>query len=77
MNKIIDLDTSIKQLSEEYPEVIEIMKELGFERITNPMMLNTAGRVMTLRKGSVMQNIPLEKIRETFIAHGFTIRNKE
>ncbi|MFA7573020.1 MAG: DUF1858 domain-containing protein [Lutispora sp.] len=38
------------------PDVIEIMKSLGFESITNPGMLNTAGRFMTISKGAAIQN---------------------
>ena len=71
--KTIDLRRSIHDLCKEDPEVIEIMVSLGFEMITSPGMLNTAGRVMTLPKGAMMKNIPLDKIRSVFTSRGYTI----
>ncbi|MDF2699802.1 MAG: threonyl-tRNA synthetase [Haloplasmataceae bacterium] len=49
------------------------MKTLGFENIANPMMLNTAGRFMTIKKGAEMKKIDLEKVKEEFIRNGFKI----
>jgi Domain of unknown function (DUF1858) len=74
MDKIIDLNKPIKTLVTEYPEIMEIMKRIGFESITNPAMLNTAGRVMTLVKGAKVKNIDLELIKAEFIKAGFEIQ---
>ncbi|MCR5415228.1 MAG: DUF1858 domain-containing protein, partial [Pseudobutyrivibrio sp.] len=52
MSKIIDLTKSVYDLCQEFPEVKDIMLELGFKDITNPVALNTMGRVMTIPKGS-------------------------
>ena len=71
--KIIDLRRSIFDICREYPEVMDIMKDLGFENITNPAMLNTAGRVMTLPKGAWLKHIPMDEIREAFTGKGYTI----
>ncbi len=71
--KNLDLRKTVYELAHEYPEVIEILKELGFENITNPMMMNTAGRVMTLPKGAAMKGMDLEKVKETFRQKGFLI----
>ena len=76
MTKVIDFNRPIKDVCEEYPEVIDIMKELGFHRIANPVMLKTVGRVMTIKKGAVMQQIPMEKIKETFIHYGLKVIDK-
>lgn len=73
MTKMLDLSKSVYDLIREYPEVAEIMKELGFESITNPAMLNTAGRIMTIPKGAVMKNIDIEHIKEVFRGKGFEI----
>jgi len=74
MGKILDLSKSVYELCREYPEIIDIMKDLGFERIANPAMLNTAGRFMTIEKGAEMKKIDLEKVKEAFINNGFTIK---
>jgi hypothetical protein len=75
MSKVIDLNKPVRDLIDEYPEVARIMKDLGFESITNPAMLNTAGRFMTLKKGSVMKKIDLDKIKKHFEAEGFEIKD--
>lgn len=72
----IDLNRPIKEIVTECPEVIEIMKTLGFTKITNPTMMNTVGRVITINKGARMQGIDLEIIKKTFEQHGFTIIDK-
>ena len=73
MQKILNLNKSVFDLIKEYPEVADIMKDLGFEGITNPAMLNTAGRFMTIPKGAAMKNIGMFRIKEVFQAHGFDI----
>ena len=52
MDKILDLDKSVASLVKEYPEVADIMAELGFTEIKNPAMLASVGRIMNLKKGS-------------------------
>ena len=56
-------------------DIIEIMKDLGFDSITNPGMLSTVGRVMTISKGAAMKNIPIEKVKEKFKEKGYEIIN--
>lgn len=73
MNKEIQLSKSLYEICKDNPEVIEIMKELGFENIQNPAMLNTAGRFMTIPKGAAMKNISLDAIKEAFRNKGFDI----
>lgn len=73
MKKQIDLSKSVYEICTKYPDIIEIMKDLGFESIANPGMLNTAGRFMTIAKGAAMKNIPLEKIKERFEKEGYEI----
>ena len=75
MSKEIDFKKSVYELSRENPEIIGIMKELGFESIANEGMLNTAGRFMTIPKGAAMKNISLDKIRQAFESKGFSIKN--
>jgi len=73
MGKKINLSKSVYEICTEYPEVVEIMKNLGFDKITNPGMLNTAGRFMTISKGAAMKNIPMDKIKEEFAKKGYEI----
>ncbi|MGI1660214.1 MAG: DUF1858 domain-containing protein [Desulfitobacterium sp.] len=71
--KMIDLSKSVHEICSEYPEVAEIMKEIGFKEIANPGMINTAGRFMTIPKGAAMRRINMDQIKETFAEKGFEI----
>lgn len=73
MDKILDLDKSVASLVKEYPEVADIMHELGFTEIKNPAMLASVGRIMNLKKGSQMKKIPMEEIIRAFREKGFEI----
>jgi hypothetical protein len=74
MEKIIDLNKSLLELSREYPEIIEIMKELGFDQIAIPGMLSTVGRFMTISKGAASKGISIEKVRDVFNSKGYKVR---
>ena len=73
MEKILDLNKSVASLVKEYPEVADIMAELGFTEIKNPAMLASVGRIMNLKKGSQMKKIPMEEIVRAFREKGFEI----
>ncbi|EHL12225.1 hypothetical protein HMPREF9624_00532 [Oribacterium asaccharolyticum ACB7] len=73
MDKILDLDKSVASLVKEYPEVADIMADLGFTEIKNPAMLASVGRIMNLKKGSQMKKIPMEQIVRAFREKGFEI----
>lgn len=77
LDKIIDLSKSVYELCMNDPEVIDIMKTLGFDNITGKGTLNTVGRVMTIPKGAKMKNIPLQEIIKAFEKEGYTILPKE
>lgn len=77
MEKSINLFKTVFEICEENPEVIEIMKELGFTGITEPGMLKTAGRFMTIPKGAAMKGIDMDKIMEAFRARGYKIEVEE
>lgn len=73
MEKIIDFSKSVNDICKEYPEVIDIMQELGFESLS-PAMLATAGRFMTIPKGAQMKKLDLEMIKEEFRRRGFEVK---
>ena len=70
MYKITTKQT-IHELITTYPELIEVLKSIGFERITDPLMSQTVGKFMTLASGSKMKNIDLQIIKEALEKHGF------
>ncbi|MFZ5354576.1 MAG: DUF1858 domain-containing protein [Bacillota bacterium] len=77
MGNAVHLSKSVYDICKEHPDIVEIMKELGFESITSPGMLNTAGRFMTITKGAAMKNIPMDKIKKAFSSKGYEIIEQE
>lgn len=75
--KSIDLRQPVQKLCAQYPELIDIMRRLGFTEITKPGMLATAGRFMTLPKGAAMRNIGMDTIRQELKNNGFEIIEEE
>ena len=76
-NKRIDLGRSVHALCSEYPELLEVMKDMGFKDIVMPGMLSTAGRIMTIPKGAALKKIPLTDVRAALERHGFSIDEQE
>ena len=77
MAKQLDLNRSVFELAQEYPELIDLMAELGFSEITKKPVLHSVGKIMTIPKGAKMKGIPMEKILESFAAHGFAVVGTE
>jgi hypothetical protein len=73
MSKTIDLSKNVFEVCRDNPDVIEIMKSLGFESIADPAMLSTVGRFMTIPKGAAMKNVSLDIIKEVFKNKGYDI----
>ena len=73
MEKKLDLSKSVYDLVTEYPEVTDIMKELGFSEITNKVMLNSVGKIMTIPKGAKMKGVSMIDIVGAFMKAGFTL----
>lgn len=71
--KTLELGKSILELTTQYPELIGILKDLGFSEISNPVMLKTAGRIMTIPKGCTVRNINLETVKQALVNKGFNI----
>lgn len=74
MNKVIDLRKTLYEIYNKNPEIIDILFELGFQDITKPGMINTAGRFMTIPKGAAMKKISLEDIKKSIEDKGYTIQ---
>ena len=75
--KELDLKKSLAELVREYPELKEILAEIGFQDIMKPAALKLMGRIMTLPRGAVVKGIPMEKIRAALEAKGFVLKGAE
>ncbi|NLX64334.1 MAG: DUF1858 domain-containing protein [Clostridiaceae bacterium] len=73
MSKVIDLKKPVYELVKQYPEISGIMKSIGFEKISDPLMVNTVGRYMTIPKGAAIKKLNLDTVIKEFEAKGFTV----
>lgn len=71
--KTINLSKTVYQLCKDNPEIIPILEKAGFDDITKPGMLNTAGRFMTIPKGAAMKKISLDYIEKLLQESGYEI----
>ncbi len=76
MCKKIDLNKTVFELTEEYPELIDIMAKLGFTEITKKPVLNSVGKIMTIAKGAKMKNISMMEVVSALMANGFELEGK-
>ncbi len=75
--KRIDLQRSVYDLTEEYPELVEILAGLGFLGVKNPLARKTLGKITTIPEGCRKQGIDLDEVLTKFIEHGFEIIGRE
>ena len=73
MMKTIDLNRSVYELVTEYPELADIMADLGFTEITKPAMLHSVGKLMTIPKGAKMKGIPMTSVISSLMENGFAL----
>lgn len=71
---IIDLTKTIYELYQMDPEIVKVLAAVGFNDITKPGMITTAGRFMTIPKGAAMKKIDLEVIKQAFIHSNYEIK---
>lgn len=74
--KKIDLNETVYTLTEKYPELIEILKELDFLGVVNPVIRKTVGRKTTIPEGSKKQGKNLEDVIKKLEDNGFKIIDK-
>ncbi len=74
MTKTIDPHKTIYALTEEYPELIPILKELGFLGVANPVVRQTLGRKTTLAQGCAKQGKNLEEVLQHLVEKGFIVQ---
>lgn len=77
MIKKLYMNKNIYELCKEYPEIKDILVDLGLDAIKNPVMFNTVAKVMTIEKASKTKNIDMEKIIKKFEEKGFIFDNNE
>ncbi len=76
MEKRINLNKSVYELCNEYPELISLLEELGFKDISNPTKLKSFGRMMTIPKGALVKGIDMIDVVLALKNNGFVLEGK-
>ena len=73
MDNIIDVTVPVAEVVDKHPEVLDILVDLGFKPLANPIMRNTLGRKTSLKMGSNLAGIKIEDIVATLEANGYEV----
>lgn len=73
--KTIDLNKTVYNLIKEYPEIRQLLHDIGFTEISKDIMLNSVGRIMTIPKGAKNKKISLNKVIKILEENGFEVIN--
>ncbi|MGT2802640.1 DUF1858 domain-containing protein [Streptococcus henryi] len=73
MNNIIDINLPVAEILKQNPELKDLFVQLGFKPLANSAMLNTVGKVTSLKKGSKLAGISLDKIVKTLEFNGYDV----
>lgn len=69
----IDLTKPVAKTLEEHPELKEILVDLGFKPLNNPVLLKTLGQTTSLLMGARLIKLPLSQLRQTLVCHGYEV----
>ncbi|NQN91154.1 DUF1858 domain-containing protein [Streptococcus suis] len=73
MDNLIELNAPVAEVIKAHPEVKDLLIELGFKPLANPAMLSTVGKVTSLKTGSKMTKIPLDRIQQVLECNGYEV----
>ena len=77
MAESIDLNQTVYDTLKEHPELKSLLVELGFTPLANKAMLQTAGRMTSLKKGANLIGVPLGKIIQTLEWNGYEVKKDD
>jgi hypothetical protein len=72
--KEIDLSRSLYDLTEQYPELIDILAGLGFLAVKNSITRSTMGRVTTIPQGCKKMGLDLDEVKRALKEKGFVAK---
>ena len=75
MNQIIDLNQNVYDVVKKNPEIIDLLVELGFKPLKNPVMLKSIGRTTSIKQGAKLIGLSLDEINKNLEWNGYTIQD--
>lgn len=73
MMNTIDLSIPVAQVIEQQPEVLELLVELGFTPLANPVLRQTLGRTVSLVQGAKMKGLDIQEIQRVLEYNGYEV----
>lgn len=70
----LSLKETVHELCRQHPGLVKVLEELGFEGITNPIMMRTAAKVMTIPKAAAMRGVEMKLIVEKLKEAGYHLK---
>ena len=75
MMRDIDLKKTVYKLTETYPELIEVLKDMGFLGVANPVVRKTLGKITTIPQGCQKQGKDLNEVIKKLEEMGFKVKS--
>ena len=72
--KEIDVNMTVYDITQRYPEAIDILANLGFLGVKSPIVRNTLGRITTLKEDCKKQGKDLNNVIKVFEEKGFKVK---
>ena len=67
MNKYFDIKDKVYDITEKYPELIEVLANAGFENLRNDMMRKSMGKLLSLEMALKSKNINVEVFEKQLV----------
>ena len=75
LKQIIDLNQNVYDVVKKNPEIIDLLVELGFKPLKNPVMLKSIGRTTSIKQGAKLIGLSLDEINKNLEWNGYSIRD--
>ena len=73
---IIQLHDTVFDILKKSPAFKQVLLDAGFHKLTNPVMLETVGRVTPLVHGMRLRGVSYEALSDIAKRYGFTLSTK-
>ena len=72
----IDLNIPVAEVLDQHPEVLDLLVELGFTPLANPLMQQTLGRTVSIAQGAKLKGMELNQIVNSLKWNGYDIKGE-
>lgn len=69
----IDGNRVVYDLIQDYPDLKPVLVAIGFKPLNNDKMLNTVGRMMSLKNGAKQINLSIDDLKEHLETKGYRL----